>query len=261
MEVRVTVEPGDALRIAREARHEGFPAIIAAGGDGTINEVVNGLGDCGIPLGILPIGTMNVFAMELGIPLQSPERAWDIIESGHIREIDLPTANTEFFVQLAGVGLDAEVVQATTPETKKVLGPLGYVLSLVQASAKKPPELMVEVDGGGEKTGSFLLVGNGRYYGGQLAIFPEAELDDGVLDAVLFKNQTPWDVMRYFQAILFGSHPELPDVEYFQSSRIQVQGRGRIPFELDGELSGELPCTFSIHPSPLRIFAPPSKNL
>jgi len=122
-EVRLTSMPGDAERIAREAVGEGFTTLIAAGGDGTINEVVNGLVATRNPdvrLGILPVGTMNVFAVELGIPLNSLEKAWEIILKDEVRHLDLPVCKTaeesRCFVQLAGVGLDAEVVRRTSRE-------------------------------------------------------------------------------------------------------------------------------------------------
>jgi YegS/Rv2252/BmrU family lipid kinase len=254
--VRLTSEAGDASRIAAEAVREGVEVIIAAGGDGTLNEVVNGLGNAPVRLGILPVGTMNVFATELGIPHGNLERAWSIIEQGKFVAVDLPKANDTHFIQLAGVGLDAEVVRKTTADSKKALGPLSYLLTLVQVAAHKPPRVVVETEGGRIREGSFVLIGNGRLYGGPFPVFKRASLHDGLLDVLIFQNQTHWDVVRYFQAIAFGTHPELPDVEYFQTSSIKVASSGDVPVELDGEVAGMLPCLFSVEPQKLRVMAP-----
>jgi YegS/Rv2252/BmrU family lipid kinase len=254
--VRLTSEAGDASRIAAEAVRDGVEVIIAAGGDGTLNEVVNGIGNVPVRLGILPVGTMNVFATELGIPHGNLERAWSIIEQGKVVAVDLPKANDTHFIQLAGVGLDAEVVRKTTADSKKALGPLSYLLTLVQVAAHKPPRVVVETEGGRIREGSFVLIGNGRLYGGPFPVFKRASLHDGLLDVLVFQNQTHWDVVRYFQAIAFGTHPELPDVEYFQTSSIKVTSSGDVPVELDGEVAGMLPCLFSVEPQKLRVMAP-----
>jgi len=254
--VRLTSEAGDASRIAAEAVRDGVEVIIAAGGDGTLNEVVNGIGNASVRLGILPVGTMNVFATELGIPHGNLERAWSIIEQGKVVAVDLPKANDTHFIQLAGVGLDAEVVRKTTADSKKALGPLSYLLTLVQVAAHKPPRVVVETEGGRIREGSFVLIGNGRLYGGPFPVFKRASLYDGLLDVLVFQNQSHWDVVRYFQAIAFGTHPELPDVEYFQTSSIKVTSSGDVPVELDGEVAGMLPCLFSVEPQKLRVMAP-----
>ncbi len=254
--MRLTSEAGDARRIAAEAVREGFEVVIAAGGDGTLNEVVNGLGGAPVRLGILPVGTMNVFATELGIPQGNLERAWNVIEQGKVVEVDLPQANDTHFIQLAGVGLDAEVVRKTTADSKRALGPLSYLLTLVQVAAHKPSRVMLEAEGGRISEGSFALIGNGRLYGGPFPVFQRASLFDGLLDVLVFQNQSHWDVVRYFQAIAFGTHPQLPDVEYFQTSTLRVTSSGDVPVELDGEVAGMLPCLFSVSSQKLRVLAP-----
>src|SRR5256714_9313682 len=104
----VTTRTGEAESVARRGAEEGFEKIVAAGGDGTVNEVVNGLAGTNTTLGLLPIGTMNVFATELGLPVHDLGLCWDIIKADSTRFVDLPKANQKFFVQLAGVGLDAQ---------------------------------------------------------------------------------------------------------------------------------------------------------
>jgi diacylglycerol kinase (ATP) len=255
-EIRCTRKPGDAMRWAAKAVVAGVGCVVAAGGDGTVHEVVNGLRGSNVPLGIIPLGTMNVFAMELGIPVNDLEGAWRVVASGQVRMVDLPLAGSTAFVQLAGAGLDAEVVAATTPEFKKALGPLSYVFSLVHVAARQPPELLVAAEDRGEFSCRFVLVGNGRFYGGPLLLFRDAKLDDGLLDVVLFRNQSHWDIVRYFQAILFGTHTELSDVEYFQTRSLNVSSRVSVPYELDGELAGKLPVEFTVDHGGLPVLAP-----
>lgn len=255
-EVRVTGESGDATRLAAEGAAEGFRTIVAAGGDGTINEVVNGMAPSGATLGILPVGTMNVFASELGIPGGDPAGAWEVIQRGNTISVDLPMANGTYFIQLAGVGLDAEVVRQTTPDSKRALGPLSYLLTLAQVAATKPPPVVVEDGSGVRREGSFVLIGNGRFYGGPFPLFKNASMGDGLLDVVVFKNQSHWDVARYFQAIAFGTHPGLPDVEYFQTAYARISSCGGVPVELDGEIACELPCEFRVPERRLRVLAP-----
>jgi YegS/Rv2252/BmrU family lipid kinase len=208
--VRSTGSPGDARALAARAVTQGYDTIVAAGGDGTINEVVNGIAGTDVQFGILPVGTMNVFATELGIPQNNLAKAWRVIEEGVSRLVDLPRANQEYFVQLAGVGLDAEVVRQTTPDSKKALGPMSYLLTLAQVASRQPPKILIEPVDGATREGSFVLVGNGRLYGGPFVLFRDARLDDGLLDVLDFQNQSHWDLIRYFQAIVFGNHPALP---------------------------------------------------
>ena len=256
VKVLLTSSPGDAREISKEAVEQGHKIIIAAGGDGTINEVVNGIGGEEASLGILPVGTMNVFAAELGIPQNNLEKAWQIIEAGFVRHVDLPRANEEYFVQLAGAGLDAEVVRRTTPDSKRALGPISYLLTLAQVAARRPPRVRIEPVDGEPREGSFVLVGNGRLYGGPFVLFKDALLDDGLLDVLVFQNQSHWDLIRYFQAIAFGQHPDLPDVEYFQTRGLRLMSRDYVPVEIDGELTGALPYEFGFSSRKLSVLAP-----
>lgn len=257
--IRLTSGPGEARALAEAAAREGCTRIVAAGGDGTINEVVNGIAGTGAALGLLPIGTMNVFATELGLPAGNLRKCWDIIERGETRTIDLARANDQHFVQLAGVGFDAQVVAATSGDFKKTFGPLSYVISATQIAAKKPPRLSITADDGVAREGSFALIGNGRHYGGPFVIFKHAQIDDGLLDVLIFKNLGYLDIVRYLQAIMFGTHTRLADVEYFQTKKVRVRSDLHVPVEVDGEVIGEAPVTFRISSKRLRVLAPAPK--
>ena len=252
--VQTTAARGDARSIAEWAVGQGFGTVVAAGGDGTINEVVNGLVGSDVALGILPVGTMNVFAAELGLPNSLP-KAWEIICDRHTRRIDLVRANDQYFVQLAGVGLDAQVVQETSYNFKKNFGPLSYLISAAQIASRKPPKLIIEHDDKREE-GSFVLIGNGRYYGGPVAVFKDARIDDGKLDVLIFKNLGYLDIARYLGTIFMGSHTELADVEYFQTKRVAVSSKEDVPVEVDGEVVTKLPVTFRISSRKLRVVVP-----
>ncbi len=245
---------GDARVLAQRAVAEGCRTLVAAGGDGTINDVVNGIVGSDVALGILPVGTMNVFASELSLPTNI-QQAWRVIQAGHTRQVDLIRANEQYFVQLAGVGLDAQVVEATSPEFKKSFGPLSYVISAAQIAAQKPPSLQIEANGVKYK-GSFVLVGNGRYYGGPLAFFKDALVDDGKLDVLIFKNLGYLDIVRYLGNVIMGRHTDLKDVEYFQTTEATVSSEQEVPVEVDGELIGRLPVTFRISSRKLKVLVP-----
>jgi diacylglycerol kinase (ATP) len=253
--LRPTSAPGEARSLAADAVAEGCTTIVAAGGDGTINEVVNGIGQSNVKLGLLPIGTMNVFAAELGLPMNNLRRCWDIIEAGHVRRVDLARANHHYFVQLGGIGFDAQIVQTTSWNFKRSFGPLSYVITGAQIAAQKPPRLTVEADGKSHQ-GSFVLVGNGRYYGGPFIIFKNARIDDGKLDVLIFKNLGYLDIVRYLHGIIFGRHLDLHDVTYFQTRKMLVRSEQDVPVEVDGEVIGNVPVTFHLAPRKLKVIAP-----
>jgi len=248
---------GEAELLARNAAREGFKKIVAAGGDGTINEVVNGLAGSTATLGLLPIGTVNVFASELGLPIHNLQLCWNIIEGDKTRVIDLPTANKKYFVQLAGVGLDAQVVKETSLALKRNFGPLSYLISAAQIAARRPPLLHLESKDAPMNEASFVLIGNGRRYGGPFPFFKQAQLDDGLLDVVAFKQVGYLEIIKYLQDVFFSSEIRLPEVEYFQTQRLRITSDQDVPVELDGELVGNCPVEFELQEHRLRVLAPP----
>ncbi len=255
-EIRLTTSADEAEAIAREAVKSGYRTVVAAGGDGTINEVVNGLGESGVHLGILPVGTMNVLAAELGLPVKDLAACWRIITDGHIQQIDLARGNDRYFVQLAGVGLDAQVVRETDLEFRKNFGPLSYVVSVAQIAARIPPKLEIHTPDGQTRDGCFVLIGNGRYYGGPFHVFTDAAIDDGLLDVLIFHDLGYLDIVRYTQSLIFGGLSKLPNVDYFQTPSLRVTSEEEVPVELDGEVDFDVPVEFSIAPTKLMVCAP-----
>lgn len=256
--IRVTSHAGEAEALTRRAVEEGFGRIVAAGGDGTVNQVVNGIGGSNAVLGILPMGTVNVFAMELGLPSDDLQRCRDVIETGNMRLVDLPSANEKYFVQLGGIGLDAQAVKETSLAFKRSLGPLSYLISAAQIAARQPPKLLIESENASAREGSFVLIGNGRLYGGPFPFFKHAVIDDGLLDVVVFKRLGYLEIIKYLHDVVFSSDIRVPEIEYFQTRRLRVTSEQDVPLELDGELAGSCPVDFQMHEKALRVLAPPT---
>jgi diacylglycerol kinase (ATP) len=252
-----TTDVGEAEFLARNAVAEGYERIVAAGGDGTINEIVNGIaGHNNIALGVLPLGTMNVFATELGLPVNDLAGCWRIIQRNKTHRVDLPRANRKHFVQLAGVGLDAQAVKETSRAFKRNFGPLSYLISAVQIASRTPPVLRIESEEAISDEGSFVLVGNGRLYGGRFPFFKQAVMDDGLLDVIVFKRLNYVDIIRYLQDVVFTPQISSPEVEYFQTKRLRVRSEEVVPVEIDGELVGNCPVEFKIRAGGLRVLTP-----
>lgn len=253
--VRITAHSGEAEALARRAAKEGFTRIVAAGGDGTVNQVANGLVDSDATLGVLPMGSVNVFAMELGLPLHNLQRCWDVIKDNNVRLVDLPSANGKYFVQLAGVGLDAQVVKETSLAFKRSFGPLSYLISAAQIAARQPPKLLIQSEHT-SKEGSFVLIGNGRLYGGPFPFFKHAIVDDGMFDVVVFTRLGYLEIVKYLQDVVFSSDITVPEIEYFQARQLSITSEQDVPLELDGELAGNCPVDFRIRERALRVLAP-----
>jgi len=265
--LKKTSAPGDARQLATEAVSEGHELLIAAGGDGTLNEVLNGIGDApdGFTracLGVLPLGTVNVFARELGIPL-AVEQAWAVIRNGRETRIDLPcvefSANgvkqRRYFAQLAGAGLDARAIELVSWSHKKKIGPLAYVLAGLKAVAGKLPQIKFSA-GTNRSAGELVLVGNGRLYGGNFKLFPQADLRDGLFDVCVFPSAGWLNLVRCGLPLLACGNVPAGAVQRFQAETFTLSSESRVPFELDGELIGYLPATFSFGRGRLRVLAP-----
>jgi diacylglycerol kinase (ATP) len=249
-------EAGQAEALARNAAEEGYQRIVAAGGDGTVNEIVNGIAGHDVSLGLLPLGTMNVFATELGLPLNDLSACWKVIQRNRTDRVDLPRANRKHFVQLAGVGLDAQAVKETSRAFKRSFGPLSYLISAVQIASRTPPVLRIESEEAITGEGSFVLVGNGRLYGGRFPFFKQAVMNDGLLDVLVFKRLNYVDIIRYLQDVVFTPQISSPEVEYFQTKRVRVTSEESVPVEIDGELVGNCPVEFKIRAGGLRVLTP-----
>lgn len=247
----------EAVELARKFAADGEPVVVAAGGDGTLNAVVSGLAGSHTALGVMPAGTMNVFARELGIPANSLPKAFEVIEGGLIREVDLFSANGAPFVQMAGVGFDAMVIEETKWESKKMLGPLAYLLAAVKVLGEKPPEIEIVTSEGRREKGVAVLCGNGSLYGGQFRLFHKASNLDSKLDVIVFKEAGYKFVLDSLHGIALGGIDLAASTTYFQSNSFTVTSDRPVPVEIDGELLGRFEkITFAETSSRLRVLAP-----
>ncbi|CAN5471055.1 diacylglycerol kinase family lipid kinase [soil metagenome] len=261
-----TTGPGHARELASQFARGGEPKVVAAGGDGTINEVVNGLAEGGLErgssLGLLPTGTMNVFATELGIP--SSHRladCWEIIEGDCTARVDLWCINDHYFVQLAGVGLDADIIKETTWDRKKAFGPLSYVMSAAQLFAKDPPKVVVRHPEGADVEGAIVLLGNGQRYGGPFRIFRNASNSDGLLDCIVIKEPSYPQFLELLAAASLTGFENAQTVDYFQTDSLTIESAGPAPVavEADGDLVGETPVTVRKAAWPIKVLVPPER--
>jgi diacylglycerol kinase (ATP) len=266
--LKATTSPGNARRLAAEAVTDGFDLIVAAGGDGTVNEVLNGIGDApdgfaSARLGVLPLGTVNVFARELKIPARV-EGAWKILQRGHELKIDLPcveffengAVQKRYFCQLAGAGLDARAIELVDWQHKKQVGPLAYVIAGLKALCEKKPLITVQANGQ-SAAGELILAGNGRFYGGSFAIFQSADLCDGRLDICIFPHANFWTMLRSAPGLLLRGKLPADVAQHLSAETFELTSEPATAFELDGEWVGKLPVTFFIEREKLRVIVPP----
>jgi YegS/Rv2252/BmrU family lipid kinase len=247
----------EACELAAKFAAEGEPVVIAAGGDGTLNAVVKGLAGSGTALGIIPAGTMNVFARELGIPCDQFPKCFEVIERGHVREIDLFQANGAPFLQMAGVGFDAMVIEETTWESKKMLGPLAYLLAAVKVLGEKPPRMEILCEDGRREEGVAVLAGNGSLYGGQFKLFRAADNQDSKLDVLVFKEAGYKLVLDSLKGIALGGVDLAASTSYFQTEAFTVKAERAVPVEVDGDLLGRFTeVRFAESSQRLRVVAP-----
>lgn len=256
--IYATNTPAEAEELARRFVDDGEPVVVAAGGDGTLNAVIGGLVGSGTILGILPTGTMNVFARELQIPFAHLKRALEIIDAGYVREVDLFEADGTPFVQMAGVGFDAQVIEETTSESKKLLGPLAYLLSAAKVLGEQPPRMTVRLEEGHTTEGACVLIGNGALYGGQFRLFGKADNADDLLDVLVYKEAGYKAVLGSLGQLAQGGYEaDSRLVEYFQTSGLKVECDRKVPVEIDGEFWGRTEhIEFRASERKLRVLAP-----
>jgi YegS/Rv2252/BmrU family lipid kinase len=258
VEERQTESPGDATRLAREAVEAGIDVVCAIGGDGTVNETINGLAGGETPLAIVPTGTVNVLAMELGIPLEPPD-AVRLLGSGTVSWIDLGLAGERYFGLMAGVGMDAAVVASLNPTMKKALKEAAFaVQGLATYLTHEEPLIRVTSD---ERTveGYFAVFGNSSNYGGAFGITPLADMRDGLLDVCVLKDKSFLSTVWYWTAALLNAHIKHPKVEYFRTEHASiatVEAGKEVLVQTDGEVAGKLPMECRVVPRALRVVVP-----
>lgn len=243
VELVLTQAPGDARLAAAAAREAGFDRIVVAGGDGTLNEVINGLAPSDIPLVFIPLGTTNVFALETGIPFDL-ERACALVLHGNPRPVGLGQANGQRFLLMAGIGFDAEVVRAVNLRVKRYLGKLAYVISgLVSLCRYRLRPLEVMTEGGVRRRAYGVIISNCRFYGGRFVVSPGASMYDPALSLCLFRRKTRLGLLLTALKIAAGRALQANEVIQLRAREIIVSGGG-VPVQVDGDYLGDLPRVF-----------------
>lgn len=262
-EVCVTRKPGAAVRSTKAALRKGCTMVVAAGGDGTLNEVVNGLGEnaSAVVVGLIPLGTGNDFARTLELPTDL-DAAIAVLRAGHSRAIDLVRVTSDrvrYFVNVSAGGFSGLVDEKLTPEMKKTWGPLAYLRS---AAAALPELRAYHTTLSLDKTESLTLslynvvIANGRYVGGGTQIAPEASIDDGLLDIILIPEESATDLALLAAQVALGNHLSSDAIVFRRAARVTVRSQPGMWFNVDGELVGNEPAVFEVLPRALRFIVP-----
>jgi len=263
--LNLTEAAGEATAFARQARDEGLDAVFVAGGDGTINEVVNGLAESQVAVGVLPAGTGNEWAKGLGLPRRSPVNWLPLVQSvkalvsGTVRRIDVGRANGRYFLQWTGIGLDAAVTYAVEPRTRvqRRLGAVGYVAKgLGVATTLAGTRTRITIDGERIYRRCVLVViSNSRNYGGvRMAI--DARVDDGFLDVDVFAGSGFAASMRTFLSVLTGLHVHDPRHTMFRGRVIRVETDKPMAVHVDSEPFSWTPLECEVVPKALSMMVP-----
>ncbi len=250
-----TERNGQATEIARDAAARGADVIVVHGGDGTLNETINGIAGTGTALAVMSAGTANVWAHETHTP-RDPVAAIDAIVRGERRRIDLGRAGERYFLLMAGIGLDATIVPRVSPMLKRRLGATAYVIAgAITAFRTKPWRVSVRIDGEARQCWLYwMLVSNTRSYGGLADIMYRAKADDGLLDVGIM-HRGGLHLVADGARIPFHGHDRSPNVDFMRARVVDVDTPG-IPVQIDGELAGHTPMRFEVAPRALTVIVP-----
>ncbi len=272
VELRETAGPGDARRLAREAEPGAFDVIVAAGGDGTIAEVLDGLalgeegrgaglsGGAAPALGIIPLGTANVLAAELALP-SDPLTLSRYLALGPLRRVRFGRLiGGAYFGAMVGAGFDAFVVAGVNLKVKRWVGKAAYGLTALAIWFRPLPVLQVTVDGQAHRAAA-VIVSKGRFYAGRFLVAPDARLDDGCLHSCLFQSGGPLRRLVYGLAMAFGRLPSLGDYRVIPGRRVTIEAVGagppEAPLQGDGDIIAALPVEIVLGDASVPLVFPP----
>ena len=256
LDIEFTKYPKHATKIA-EASRDKYDIIIVAGGDGTINEVINGMVNSKASLVIIPFGSTNVLASELGIP-DNPDEAAELITKGKKIKMDLGYAQTNkesrYFSMMLGVGPFAQVIKDMTPRFKKRWGRFAYPFGLIKLLFKyKWHEIHVRHKT--DSSGNFVIMANIKYYAGEYEIADKADIRDGLLDLVIINRKKPWDIIVLISSFTLGKLNKYLRREYYQTKEADIYSEHKMQIQVDGEVLGVAPVKVKIIPKALNVIA------
>jgi YegS/Rv2252/BmrU family lipid kinase len=256
----ITIEPtaaaGHATTLASRAASDGYEAVVACGGDGTVNEVANGLAGSAAALAVVRAGTANVWAKEASIP-KDPRKALLLLRDGETRSVDLGRAGDRYFLLMAGIGFDAAIVRELAGGAKQRLGAAAYILAGLRESFRyKAVPAILTFDGGKVDSSLYwLMLGNTRNYGGVLNLTPMAKADDGRLEAILLQRGGLLRLTWLVPWVLLKRHHRRANVRHWSVAAAEIRTPG-LPVQIDGEFLGETPLRFGVAPRALRVIVP-----
>lgn len=250
-----TEEPGHATTLARNAAASGdCSGVIAVGGDGTAFEVACGLMNTGVPLGIIPAGTGNDFIKTVALP-KKPLEALNFILTHPARPVDVGGLNDRLFLNVCGTGFDVTVLDYTLAAKKYCRGLLPYLIGLIRGIVHyKPVHVRFTADGQTEEQDVLICsVANGRYFGGGIAICPDAAANDGLLDLVVVEHRPRWKLPFYVPALLMGKVLDLPIASHKRCKSVELFSKG-MRLNADGEVSDIDQASFHVLQGALTLY-------
>lgn len=253
-ELAPTEYAGHAGELARVYAEKGVDTVIAGGGDGTVNEVINGLVGTGSRLGVIPMGTANILALELNLPYEI-QAACQVIATGNTLRIDLGNANGRYFSCMAGVGFDAHVIQKADSKLKKVWGILAYPLvCLWEFLFYRFRKIKVFIDDQPlPRSGYWITISNSKYYAGKLPFAPQADMTDGYLDVSIFKHRDIFHLILYIMGIWRNEVDKIMSIEQFQCKQVVIK-KGKNGVHVDAEYLQKTPVTITVEEQVLEVF-------
>lgn len=255
--------PGDAQALAHQAVEQHIAVVIVAGGDGTINEVIQALAGSETALGVLPTGTVNVWAREMSIPLDD-RKAREALAHGQTRYVDLGRVNDRYFLLMAGVGLDAQVTQIVERRPLKRLGVLGYALAALWfGPGYRGFSLTLRLDDAQPMRMRALqiIAGNTRLYGGAFKFTWLARCDDGLLDLCVVRQRSLWARLLLIRDFLLKKDRRRLRVSYSTFTKAVIETAEPVAIQIDGDPLGYTPATFTIVPGALKVLVPENAPL
>ena len=259
-----TTAPGDATKLAKSAVADGAEVVVAVGGDGTINEVIQGLAGSETPLAVYPAGTTNVWCSQIGMPTD-PRQAAQVIHTGPRRTIDLGLAGDRYFLLMAGIGIDAEVTRSVNLELKRRFGMLAYALTALRLGFAFPRTLAhIVLEPGSPQERSFhsqfslIVVTNAERYA-IVKLAPEAQIDDGQLELLVFQSTTPFERLVGVISVLFNLGQNVAQVKRYRVRRAHIKTNPSVAVQLDGDAAGMVgssPFEISCIPAALHVIVP-----
>ncbi len=257
-EWRPTERPGHAVELANQAASEGFPCVAAFGGDGTVGDVARGILGSQSALGILPMGTGNDVARNLGLPLDLAV-ACDTLAAGKTRRVDMGEINGTPFINNAGTGFDARVMQVMNTSIRFVRGKPAFILAVLKMFPSfQPFQLTLQRDGQAEETfpAMMLSVLNGTMYGAGMKAAPNGVIDDGELDVLVINAMPKPKLLALFPKVIAGEHAGHPAVQLFRAKTLRFVCDPLQPLNVDGDVSGTTPGEIRVRPGALKVIAP-----